>query len=139
VRLLRIFLTVLGAILLFWVVVDYVPLLLQIGGETVEGRVTGKNIERTGTEEEADGFYTVHYEFVSAGVPHQGKATVSQTVYQSTEEGAQVPVRIWPNRPGMNLPAGYLGDGVRGLPLLIVGVVLFSIGFFFIKPSAFII
>jgi len=135
VRLFRIFLTVLGAILLFWVAVDYVPLLLQVGGQTVEGRVTGRNIERTGTEEEADGFYTVHYEFTDAGERHQGKATVSRTTYQSTEEGAAIPVQTWPNHPGMSLPEGYLGDGVRGLPLLIAGSVLFIVGFFFIKPD----
>jgi hypothetical protein len=134
-RLLRIFLTVIGAMLLFWSLVDYVPSLLQLSGREATGLVTGKSIERQGSAEEADGFFTLHYEFEANGSKHRGKASVSHSVYNRTEVGESIQVRYSHRDPATHLPAGYLGGSVRGLPLLIAGAVLFIVGFFFIKPA----
>jgi hypothetical protein len=134
-RLLRIFLTVLGAMLLIWTCFDYVPVMLQVAGQSATGRIISKSIERQGSAEETDGFYAIHYEFEAAGARQTGKATVPHKVYDSVQEGAPVKIRYMAKWPGLSLPDGYLGQGVRGLALLIAGAVMFVVGFFFIKPT----
>ena len=137
-RILRIFLAVLGAILLAWVAIDHVPLVLQLFGHSTEGRVTGKDVVFHGSDQEAEsGVLTLRYEFEAGGAKHLSDASVPRAVYDAAEPGKSVTVRYLPANPAVNFPDGYLGQGVRGLPLLIVGCVCFVTGVFFLKRDSF--
>ena len=129
VRILSIFLWVLGVILLLWVAMDHTPLVVQVAGKSVEGHVIGKMVDYHGAEEEAEtGVLKLRYEFDVDGVKHSGDATVPRPVYDAAEPGKSVTVFYLQARPSFNFPQGYLGQGVRGLPLLIVGLVCFIAG-----------
>lgn len=139
-RILRLFIVVLGVMLLVWVAIDHVPLVLQLFGHSAKGRVTGKDVVFHGSDQEVEsGVLTLRYEFEAGGAKHSGDASVPRAVYDAAEPGKSVTVRYLPANPAVNFPDGYLGQGVRGLPLLIAGCVCLMIGFFFIKPQTFII
>lgn len=136
-RILNLFLVVLGAILLLWVAFDHAPLLVQLFGKSVEGKITSKDVKFHGSEQEAEsGLLTLYYEFTAGGALHKGNETVPRHVYDAAEPGKPVTVRYLESRPVMNFPDGYLGQSVRGLPLLIAGFVCFATGFFLMRRTA---
>jgi hypothetical protein len=136
-RILKLFITVLGAILLLWVAIDHEPLLLQIFGRPAEGRVTAKYVKYHTPEESADsGILTLRYEFEIGGVRYSGESTVTRAVYNATETGGTLRVEYLPSKPGINFPEAYAGRGVRGLPLLILGLICFAIGVFLMRKGS---
>jgi len=136
-RILKLFITVLGAILLLWVAIDHVPLLLQIFGRTAEGRVTAKYVKYHTPEESADsGILTLRYEFEIGGARYSGESTVTRAVYNAVETGGSLRIEYLPSKPGINFPENYAGRGVRGLALLVMGLICFASGIFLMKRSA---
>lgn len=136
-RILSIFLVVLGAILLLWVAVDHEPLVLQLFGQSVQGHVTGRDVNFHGAEQQAEsGVLTLHYEFGTGGTKITSDASVSRSVYDAAEPGRSVTVHFLSAYPSINFPDGYLGQGIRGVPLLIVGVASFVTGLYFMKRCA---
>lgn len=137
-RILKLFIVVLGVILLLWVAIDHVPLLLQVFGRSVEGRITGKYVKYHSPEEEAEsGVLSLRYEFEAGGARHVGDASVPRSVYNASEPGGKLTVHYLRARPAINLAEGYLGQGVRGLPLLITGSICFITGFFLMRRASF--
>ena len=137
-RILRLFLTVLGAILLLWVAIDHAPLVLQLFGRSTQGLLTGKDVDFHGAGQESEsGVLTLRYEFEAGGVKHSGDASVPRRVYDAAEPGKSIAVYYLPASPGMNSPEGYMGQGVRGLPILIAGFACFVAGFFLMRRDSF--
>jgi hypothetical protein len=136
-RILKLFITVLGAILLIWVAIDHVPLLLQLLGRSADGRITGKYVKYHSPEEQVDsGVLSLRYEFEVGGANFTGESTVARPVYNAAETGATIRVEYLPSTPGINFAKSYVGRSVRGLPLLIAGLVCFITGFLLMKRSS---
>lgn len=136
-RILSIFLSVLGSILLLWVAIDHEPLILQIFGRSVQGRVTGREVNFHGAEQQAEsGVLTILYEFEVDGKKIASNASVARAVYDTAESGKSVTVQFLPAYPSINFPDGYLGQTYRGVPLLILGAASFVTGLVFMKRCA---
>lgn len=122
-RIARLFVTVLGVILLLWTAIDYVPMVLQLAGTSVEGRVIDREVRFHGPRDQAEsGVLTVRYEFQVDGVRHTGDASVPRLVYDSAESGKPLMIHYLAARPSINFPDGYIGQGVRGVPILLTGI-----------------
>ena len=136
-RILSIFLTVWGAVLLLWVAIDHGPLLIQVFGRTAPGYVTGREVDFHGREQEAEsGVLTMIYEFEIGGSKRQSKCSVNRAVYDAAEPGKRITVYYFSPSPSVNFPEGYMGQGFRGLPILIMGLASFCAGLWLMRRAA---